>query len=97
MEPLRHWLRRTRRMAAHLRHVHRVVDKLEKSYEDMRDKYPQDDNKEAIGDAFSKVMDAKMAFCSLPPTNGSSTNMNIAAMSGGARRRRRATRRRNHH
>ena len=97
MEPLRHWLRRTRRMAAHLRDVHSVVDKLEESYSIMRAEYYQDHNKETIDQAFSKLMDAKMTFCNPPPTNGSSNNMNIAAMSGGARRRRRATRRRSHH
>lgn len=92
MDSLRRWLRRTRRMAAHLRHIHSVVDKLEESYADMRDEYYQDDNKEAIDHAFSQLMDAKMAFCN-PPVNGASEHMN---MSGGARRRR-ATRRRRHH
>ena len=99
MEPLRRWLRRTRRMATHLRHVHSVVDKLEDTYADMRDEYHQDDNKEAIDRAFSQLMDAKMALCNPPAVNGSSENLNIAMMEGGRRKSksRRGRSRRSHH
>ena len=93
MEPLRPWLRRTHRLAKHLRRIQRAMDKIEDSYAPMRDEYYQDENKEAIDRAFSDLMSARQAVCN-PPMNGASEYLN-ANMAGGARRRgRRATTRR---
>ena len=91
MEALHPWLRRTRRLAKHLRRLHRAMDKIEDTYAPMRDEYFQDENKEAIDGAFSELMSARQSLCN-PPMNGASEYVN-ANMSGGARRRRRSTRR----
>lgn len=97
MEPLRPWLRRTHRLAKHIRRIQRAMDKIEDSYAPMRDEYHQDENKEAIDHAFSELMSARQALCN-PPMNGASEYLS-ANMAGGARRRRRHTRRhhRRHH
>jgi hypothetical protein len=98
MEPLRPWLRRTHRLAKHLRRIHRAMDKIEDSYAPMRDEYHQDENKEAIDRAFSELMSARQALCN-PPMNGASEYLS-ANMAGGSRYRgRRTTRRhkRRHH
>lgn len=81
------WLRRTRRLAKHLRRIQRAMDKIEDSYAPMRDEYYQDENKEAIDRAFSELMSARQALCN-PPMNGASEYLN-ANMAGGSRRRRR--------
>ena len=96
MEPLRPWLRRTHRLAKHLRRIQHAMDKIEDSYAPMRDEYHQDKNKEAIDRAFSDLMSARQALCN-PPMNGASEYI-TANMAGGARNRRRGTRRhRRHH
>jgi hypothetical protein len=91
MEALRPWIRRTHRLARHLRSIHRAMDKIEDSYAPMRDEYFQDENKEAIDRAFSELMSARQALCN-PPMNGASEYL-AANMAGGARRRTRRGRR----
>jgi hypothetical protein len=95
MEPLRPWLRRTHRIAKHLRSLQRTMDKIEDSYESMRDEYFQDENKESIDTAFSELMSARQAMCN-PPMNGASEYLN-ANMAGGARRKHRRSTHRRHY
>ena len=108
MEPLRPWLRRTHRLAKHLRRTNRLIrevsriqhdmDKIENSYAPMRNEYYQDENKEAIDRAFSELMAARQTLCN-PAVNGASefVNANLAGGSRPRRRRSRGRRTRRHH
>lgn len=96
--PLTAWLRHTRKMTRHFRHMAHEMVKKEISYEKMRDQFYKDDDKEAIDRAFSQFADARTKICN-PAMNGASefVNANMAGGSRPRRRRSRSRRTRRHH